>query len=173
MHKIYNVNIRKDIATMKLMLTLGLAAGTTVNVHADDEIKCNYEVWGNPEYESQINDAVRNLPSGLQEYLKDMGLSIVILEGENSAEAVYEQDLGPVPGSITGVTIKYNDGSEVIYVEGTKHDYHYQMYLDRNPEIEEQDRRTEEELCSGIAIDTLYHEMWHAVDFYENMGLSS
>ena len=47
------------------------------------------------------------------------------------------------------------------------------MYLDRNPDIDEKDRRTEEELCSRIAIDTLYHEMWHALDYAEGLGLCS
>ena len=172
MHKIYNVNVRKDIATMKLMLALGLTAGTTVNVHADEDTKLNYEVWGNPEYENQLDDAINNLPSGLQEYLSDIDLSVVILEGEESADIVYKMDLGPLPSSIIGVTIKYSDGSEVIYVEGSKQSKHYQMYLDRNPEIEEQNRRTEGELCSRIVIDTLYHEVWHAIDFAEEFKLS-
>ena len=50
MHKINKVNVKKDIATMKLLLALGLAEGSPINVRADEDIKFNYEVWGNPEY---------------------------------------------------------------------------------------------------------------------------
>ena len=159
---------------MKLLLALGLAAGSPINVRADEDIKFNYEVWGNPEYIDQITEAMHNIPDGLQEYLRDLGVEITILEGENDAETVYAQEIGePAPGAITGVTLNYADGEKVIYSEGSKHSNHYPMYLDRNPDIDEKDRITEDELCSRIAIDTIYHEMWHAFDFAEGLGLCS
>lgn len=44
---------------------------------------------------------MHNIPDGLQEYLRDLGVEITILEGENDAETVYAQEIGePAPGAV-------------------------------------------------------------------------
>lgn len=152
----------KILKKIKLLLSIGLILPS--KIPADQDL--NVEIWGNPEYANRTCDMLSTLPEEIKQYLKQIDMKIVILEGEYSAEKLWNQFSSSSPSLIRGFIDTY-DHPMTLYVEGSKHTGYYEKYSECSQGLEE------DEFYFFLVRDTLLHELGHCIDASENFNISN
>lgn len=153
-------NIAKKISYLTLLSTL-LTNTKVSKVKADyvpNQNNLNVEVWGDPEYADSMIEVLDNLSCGLSNYMNARNLKIVLLDGTDASESVFEQLEGYYPGRILGVTFYEEDGSATIFVESGDCSNYYYDYPESSQGL------TLEDFCYRMTRTTLLHELGHFLD---------
>lgn len=153
--------LRKLTASALLSLLL---ISNAKEAFADGDIYNCVSKVGEPEYGEQLLDKLYTLPKGIQNYLVEKNINIVLLESDYGAEECWLRLAGYSLGtSIRGFT---DTLTNTIYVESGIHKGYYERYSSASEGL------TKEEFSYRLAKDTLFHEIGHFFDRGTNSDLS-
>ena len=122
-------NIKKKIKKAEVALILSALLATSpmkVKASNDDYLGCSYERMGEPEFLDELYDILNNIEPGFKAYFEANNLRVIIMEGEYSAEAMYENNIESIDFAITGFA---DNDLNTIYVESVIREDYYDKYL--------------------------------------------
>ena len=160
-------NIKKKLKKAEVALILSaLLATSPVKVKASDNdyLGCSYEKMGEPEYLDALYYNLKNIDPGFKAYFEDSNLRVIIMEGKNSAEAMYENGTESIDFSIAGFT---DFDLSAIYVEGVVREDYYNKYPESSKGL------SIEEFSYRLSRDTLFHELGHFIDGVNELNYSN
>ena len=152
----------KNLKKLKLLFLAGvMSSSLKTNVNAKE---LDFVVNNDAKYHTEVENQIRKLPHNLCQYIKDIGVKVVLLADEDGAENAWEDIYGDYPGHIRGFTYVEEN---TIYVEATDHSGYYEKYSDCSEGL------SADEFNSRLSIDTVTHELGHIIDSEADFELSS
>ena len=160
-------NIKKKLKKAVVALILSALLATIplkVKASNDDDLGCSYERMGEPEFLDELYDILNNIEPGFKAYFEANNLRVIIMEGEYSAEAMYENNIESIDFAITGFA---DNDLNTIYVESVIREDYYDKYPESSKGL------SLEEFSYRISRDTLLHELGHFIDGITDFDYSS